>query len=302
VRLRQIEYFVTVCDSGTFTAAASRLYVAQPSLSQQVRALELELGACLMERSRHGIELTPAGRVFLSASRSILAQVESAKQCVRDVVSGEGGDLHVLTVRSVASGVLPPSVVHWRAKYPGSCLRMHDFSHRRDLEDAMLLGRGDIAVGPRPADWSGPVVSLGYEELRIVSKDSHNSEEWVDTSELANAEWVAFEPEQGMSEVLDRLASVLGFTPHVVARTGQVEAAVQLAMEGIGLAVVPENAVHSSSSSRMRTIGKFGFFRELVAYTRTTPSQLTQLYVDLLTDVGLPLTGSAAIPQEAIRM
>ena len=302
MRLRQIEYFVTVCEAGTFTAAASRLYVAQPSLSQQVRALELELGACLMERSRHGIELTPAGRVFLNASRSILAQVETAKQCVRDVVSGKGGDLHVLTVRSVASGVLPPSVVDWRARYPASVLRIHDFSHRRDLEDAMRLGRGDIAIGPRPPDWSGPVVSLGYEEMRVVAKDSYGEGEWVETSELANSEWVTFEPEQGMSEIIDRLASALGFTPRVVARTGQVEAAVQLAMEGIGLAVVPENAVPNWSSSRTRKIGKSGFFRELVVYTRTSASQLTQLYVELLTEARLPLAKSATIPQEAIRI
>lgn len=301
MRLRQIEYFVAVCDAGSFTAAAARLLVAQPSLSQQVRALEAELGATLIERSRHGIELTDAGRVFLDEVKAILLRVENAKQLVRDVTDGKRGDLHVLTVRSVASGVLPPSVVRWHAKYPETVLRMHDFSHRRDLEEAMRLGRGDVAVGPRPPNWDGPVLSLGYEELRVVGAPEGPSDKVMRADELANADWIAFEPEQGMSEVLDRIAGRLGFTPRVVARTGQVAAAVHLAVEGIGLTVVPENAIPIGWSSRMRRLGQCGTYRELVAYMRASPSSMARRYVASLGASGLPLLPARRVPEDAIR-
>jgi len=61
--------------------------------------------------------------------------------------------VHVLTVRSVASGVLPPSAARWHSLFPTTVLRLHDFSHRRDLEEAARSGQGDLAVGPRPSAW-----------------------------------------------------------------------------------------------------------------------------------------------------
>ncbi|HET6242671.1 MAG TPA: LysR family transcriptional regulator, partial [Arthrobacter sp.] len=65
MQLRQLEYFLAIWESGSFSGAASRLYVTQPSLSQQIRILEKELGSALLERGRHGVTLTPAGRAFL---------------------------------------------------------------------------------------------------------------------------------------------------------------------------------------------------------------------------------------------
>lgn len=70
MNLRQLQYFVTVVDEGNFTSAAKRLYVAQPSLSKQIAALEKELGGPLIERLHRGIRLTPSGRAFLPEARS----------------------------------------------------------------------------------------------------------------------------------------------------------------------------------------------------------------------------------------
>lgn len=302
MRLRQIEYFVAVCEAGTFTSAAARLFVAQPSLSQSIRALEKELGAILVERSRHGVELSPAGRVFLEDCKAILARVESAKRAVRDVVEGRTGELHVLTVRSVAYGVIPPSVVRWHADYPGTVLSIHDFSHRNDLEDALRLGRGDVAIGPRPESWDGPVTSLGYEELRVVGPTGTEADGPMEADELAAASWIAFEPEQGMSEVTNWLFRQLRITPRVATRTGQVAAAIQLAVEGMGLAIVPENSVPAGWQTRLRRITSHGAYRELVTYTREAPTHLTQRYLSLLSEVQLPLVPASEVPEKAIRL
>jgi DNA-binding transcriptional LysR family regulator len=290
---------LAIWDARSFSAAATRLYVTQPSLSQQIRALEKELGADLLERGRHGLTLTPAGRVFLPQARAIVRAAQEAQDSVRKVADGRTGDIHLLTVRSVASGVLPPSAARWHSLYPETLLRLHDYSHRRDLEAAVRGGQGDIAVGPRPDPWEGPVASLGFEEMVVISPDEHEHGN-AEPAELAAADWVLYEPEQGMSEVTDIMAAQLGFTPRAVARTGQVSAALQFAVEGIGLAVAPENAVPLHWSRHARRIGP-GLYRELVLYSRKRPSQLAQRHWDLLTSLELPLTPERDLPADAVR-
>ncbi|MFE9763953.1 LysR family transcriptional regulator [Streptomyces sp. NPDC005808] len=298
MQLRQLEYFLAICESGSFSGAATRLYVTQPSLSQQIRILEKELGSALLERGRHGVTLTPAGRAFLPQAQRVVRAAQDAKDAVRQVTEGRRGDVHVLTVRSVASGVLPPSAARWHSLFPTTVLRLHDFSHRRDLEEAARSGQGDLAVGPRPAAWEGPAVSLGYEQMVVVGPNEHKSGATAEPAELASADWVLYEPEQGMSEVVDWVTAGLGFVPRAVARTGQVSAALQFAIEGIGMAVAPENAVPSAWSKHARRIGS-GYFRELVAFSRKQTSQLAEEYRDMLSSAELPLVAGRDLPPGA---
>jgi LysR family transcriptional regulator, hca operon transcriptional activator len=86
MELRHLRYFVAVAEAGSLTvAAARRLHTSQPSLSRQIRDLEDEVGAQLLTRRARGIELTPAGRVFLDHARSVLSQVEAAGQAARRI-------------------------------------------------------------------------------------------------------------------------------------------------------------------------------------------------------------------------
>lgn len=298
VRLRQLEYFIAICENGSFSAAAQHLLVAQPSLSQQIRMLERELGAELLERGRLGVSLTPAGRVFLPRAQAVIAATEAASQAVADHVSGGQGELHVLTIRSVASGVLPPGIVQWHDEYPATVLRMHDYSHRKDLEEAMRGAHGDVAIGPRPAMWDGPIVSLGFESLVVAGRGPFDTDR-ATVEELRAAKWVHFEPEQGMIEVLDWAAHSLDFTPRVVARVGQVAAALRLAVEGVGLTIIPANAVPHHWNIHVRP-SEPPLFRELVAYSRGPMAPMTGLFTDLLTSAELPLLQAEDLPPVAL--
>jgi DNA-binding transcriptional LysR family regulator len=297
VRLRQLEYLVAIYEHGSFSAAAQRLLVAQPSLSQQIRALERELGAELFERGRHGVALTPAGRVFLPRARAVLSAVAAARQSVADLVGGRVGELHVLTVRSVASGILPGSIARWHDRYPATLLRLHDYSHRRDLEEAVRQGRGDLAIGPRPPAWEGEIVSLGFEDLVVAGRGPYDLD-FAGVDELQQAKWVLFEPEQGMSEVLEWLSQSLEFKPKVAAEVSQVAAALHLAVEGVGLALVPANAVPHGWSHHVRPL-KPRVYREIVAYSRGPMAHLTARYIELLQGGELPLTSSENLPADA---
>src|SRR5580704_2449832 len=86
MELRHLRYFVAVAEAGSLTVAAEeRLHTSQPSLSRQIQDLENELGARLLTRRARGIELTPAGRVFLDHARSVLSQIEAAAEAARRV-------------------------------------------------------------------------------------------------------------------------------------------------------------------------------------------------------------------------
>ena len=112
VELRHLRYLVAVADELNFTRAAIRLHTSQPSLSQQIRQLEAEVGVALLNRSRHHVALTDAGRVFLRETKDILGRIDHAGRLAKQAASGRAGDLSVGTFprRTSASS---PRCVRW---------------------------------------------------------------------------------------------------------------------------------------------------------------------------------------------
>src|SRR5262249_3421837 len=116
--LRPLLYVLTIVDEGSFTRAAQRLYVAQPSLSKQLIALETELGVPLVERMHRSIRLTPAGRAFLPEARAATMSAERARRAARMAHDLEAGEIEVATVLSIAIGLLPGSIRTLRDRHP----------------------------------------------------------------------------------------------------------------------------------------------------------------------------------------
>ena len=108
MELRHLRYFVAVADELNFTRAATRLNTSQPSLSQQIRQLESEVGVALLDRSRHHVALTDAGRVFLRETKDILGRIEHAGRLAKHAAGGRAGDLSVGTFPAADVRILPP--------------------------------------------------------------------------------------------------------------------------------------------------------------------------------------------------
>jgi len=145
MELRHLRYFVAVAEEGSLTVAAERrLHTAQPSLSRQMRDLEYEVGAQLMVRSAHGIELTAAGKVFLDHARLALAQVEAGREGARRAAEP--------TKPFFALGFLTGQEMNW---LPEAMRILHDelpniqvtisSQYSPDLADALLRGKLDVA-------------------------------------------------------------------------------------------------------------------------------------------------------------
>ena len=149
---RRIAYWLAVVEEGSFTRAALRMHVSQPSLSQQVRLLEQEVGGELLERLPRSVRLTAAGKAFLPHAQIAVRAVERAQQAARSALELETGELEISTVRSIAAGILPDLVKSWRQRHPGTFVRLHEFTHRSLAEDSVRGGVGDLGINPPPID------------------------------------------------------------------------------------------------------------------------------------------------------
>lgn len=283
----QIRYFLAIADEGSFTRAAERLLVAQPSLSQQIKRLEHELGGALLERLPTGVRLTAAGKEFVQEARHSVAHAERAQRNARCVFGLQGGELEVATVTSVAFGVLPPAFELWHTRHPSIRIALREFTHREALDDAVRAGVGDIAVGPHPPGWKGPVVALGWEEFVVVLPPSDplaKSKRGIALEELADRNWVLYGSDHGLTQLIQTVCGRAGFVPRGTAQTGQVAAAAHLAACGLGVTIVPSNVLPQGLVAGVRSL-KSPLVRELVAFTRQSWPPLAEAFLDALVEL-----------------
>jgi DNA-binding transcriptional LysR family regulator len=286
VNLRQLEYWVAVVDTGSFTRAAAELHVSQPGLSQQIRALETEFGGQLLERLPRGIRLTAAGKAFLPEARATVLAAERAARVAREALSLRIGQLEIATVRSVAVGILPPAIRDLYERHPGVEIRLHEYAHRLDLERGLRSGVADIGVGPPPFDLDGPVELLGWEEFVLIVGPRDPAWSIADTArvgleELADRDWILFPREHGLWVLVTEACGRAGFVPRKTVETQQVEAAVRLAAAGVGISLVPSSIVPVDLSAHVRRLRR-PVVRRLTAYTRRDWSPLAGGFLEIL--------------------
>lgn len=168
--LRQAEYFLAVVDSGGITAAARRLHVAQPSLSQTVRAIERQAGVELFERTPRGVVPTPAGRALVEPARRLLAARRAAGRAVSDVASLRAGRLELVAHASVTADPLARAVGGFRRAYPGVGVLVEDASDDDELVYALADGRHELAVVSLPLPSAPDLVTeeLGHHEIWLA--------------------------------------------------------------------------------------------------------------------------------------
>lgn len=145
MELRHLRYFVTVAELLNFTKAATRLRVAQPALSRQIRDLEDELGAPLLERGPRFVKLTDAGITFLPEAKAVLQRADEAVQAVRAVANGERGQIHVGYAPSPTVELLPSALHAFENLAPGVRVSLHDLSSEEMLR-GLHEGKLDLCL------------------------------------------------------------------------------------------------------------------------------------------------------------
>jgi DNA-binding transcriptional LysR family regulator len=285
--LRQMEYLLAVVDEGSFTHAAERLFVSQPALSHQVKALEQSVGGALIERRPQAVHLTPLGRAFLPHAAASVRAAEDARRAAREVGQLEAGELRIATLHSIALGVVPAAIRAWRLAHPDVSFELHEYVNIDELAEQMRHGVADVAVSTRPRGWDGPLRTLGEEELVVVlAVDDplvNGRRRKVKLEQLADRPWTLYSPDNGLSPVVAEACAAAGFMPRPAVRTHHTATAVQLAAAGLGPALVPENVVEPGFTGALLRPDP-PVRRELVAFTRDDPSPLVQAFSDVVAE------------------
>ena len=283
MNLRQLEYLVAIAEHGSLTQAAESLFVSQPSLSQQIRALEDELGGALLERLPRGVRLTAAGQELLGEARATLAHADRGRRLVRRALELDAGRLEVAVTTSATAGILPRVLYDWQQRHPRIEVSLFEFPHRRALDEAVRDGTGDIAVSALPESWTGQVQRLGWEEFVVVlaEGDPLLTRPSIPVAELADRRWVHFARAHGLAEIVDFCCASAGFAPRVAVRTSQVGAAPLFAAAGIGPAIVPEHVLPAALAHLARPTSP-PVIREVCAFSRGEWTPLTRAFLETL--------------------
>lgn len=300
MNLRRLECFIAVADTGSVRAAARRLHVTPPSLSQQLKVLEGEIGGELLERLPRGTRLTPAGRAFLPEARAAVLAAQSSARSARAALDLETAQLEIATVFSLAVGLLPQAIQRLRRQHAGISIRLYEYRHRDALMEAVISGVADVGVGPLPADERVSPVLLGHESFVAIVGPHHpayRSTTGIAVETLAEDEWVMFPEGHGLGDLGRSICRRAGFVPRDAVFTDQADAAVRLAAAGLGVAIVPENIVPGSLHRHMVPLDP-PIYRPLAVFTRGTWSPQAEAFRDALRTVDWPALPPRAVIEE----
>lgn len=256
MELRHLRYFVAVAEEGHVTRAAKRLGMQQPPLSQQIHALERELGAQLFTRKPRGVELTEAGRALLVDARAILAHVDHALAATRRTARGEQGKLAIGFTSSTPFHPLVPRVVRaFREAHPRVALSMEEGGSpelveglRNDRLDAVFV-RTDVGNTEGLA-----IETLLREAMVVALPRSHplaRGGAALALKSLARETFIVYRRGSGpgLYEAILSACRAAGFNARVGQEAPRVVSTLNFVAAGLGVSVVP------ASLARMRLDG-----------------------------------------------
>ncbi|MCD9120279.1 LysR family transcriptional regulator [Cupriavidus sp. UGS-1] len=256
--LRQLRYFVTVAEELHFGRAAARLAMTQPPLSQQIQALEEEIGVQLFVRTRRSVALTPAAQQWLPEVRRVLADAAGLPALAQRLARGEVGTLSLAFVSTADYGILPDLLRRFRARHPEVQLQLREATSDIQL-DALAEGQIDAGLVIRP---QMPALPQGLSYLPLVREPLVLAvpQDWrppgrrgrpapadgapsdaVALADFAHEPLILF-PRRSAPAFHDIITGYYardGFAPVIAQEAIQMQTIVSLVSAGIGVALVP---------------------------------------------------------------
>jgi DNA-binding transcriptional LysR family regulator len=282
--LRQLSYFVAVAEEGQFTRAATRVSVAQPAVSAQIRRLERELGEALFHRDQRAVTLTGAGEALLPHARAALAAAERG----RDTIASLRGMLH----GRLRVGVAGP-VDHRFGEALGDFHRAHPAveialtqQHNEPLLEAVANGDIDAAIvgagaQPLPPRVRTRVVATEPLVLAVRRGDPLSSRRTVTLGQLRDQPMITLVRGSGLRTVLENACRDAGFVPRITAEAGELASLVELAAEGLGVAVLPCSAAHGADLAVLTITRPRLHRRTALAWNEATTSPAARAFLAL---------------------
>jgi LysR family transcriptional regulator, hydrogen peroxide-inducible genes activator len=245
MEIHQLRYFVAVADEGSFSRAAAREHVAQPSLSQQIQKLEAELDQRLFDRLPRSVVITEAGKCLLEYAQRILVEIAEARRCLDDLKRDIAGRLTIGAIPTMAPYVLAELIGKFRARYPKVDLEI--------LEDtteslALRLEDGTLDVAIMSTCHQSPTLEphpLGKETLLLLLPKQHRlaKKKTISWSDLKSEKFLLLHEVHCLSAQVCELLATHNLRPELALRGAQLATIAQMVATGMGVSLVPQMMV-----------------------------------------------------------
>ncbi len=288
MEIHQLTYFVAVAETGSFSRAAERCNITQPSLSQQIMKLEQELGETLFERLPRKVVLTDAGRILLPRAISILGDLQDIKHTLNQNMDAGHGLLHVGFIPTIAPFVLPRVIKRFSMEYPNAHLTVQE-----DITEALVrdLIDGKLDVGITSMPIHNKLIrtqELHTEPLLVASSRKNDiiTRASIRVKELDDLPFIALSEMHCLGEQIQSFCHLQKLELKVVCDTSQLTTVQNCVALGLGVSLVPRALAISDTSNRItyRTLSDTSPQRKIAAATRAdrTPSFLAQKFIEIV--------------------
>jgi LysR family hydrogen peroxide-inducible transcriptional activator len=270
MEIQQLRYVCAIAETGSFSRAAERCQVAQPSLSQQILKLEEDLGSKLFDRMGRAVRLTDAGRAFLPHARSVLGQVEAARSSVLEAASSVRGRVSLGVIPTIAPYWMPRCTAYFAKRYPEARLRILE-----ETTPVLLEGLRDYSL-----DFAILALPLRHKDLEIVPlrtepifavlpKDHrHAAARELSLKDLRGEPFVMLRDGHCFRDLSLAACSRARITPNIAFESGQFRSLFGMVAAGVGVSLVPEMAIDRNAGCRYVRISDGRATRTVVAAIR----------------------------------
>ena len=252
MNLKQLRYFLVVAEEKQITAAAKRLYIAQPPLSYQLKQLEKELGAQLFKRTAHGIELTDVGQIFQSYANEIISLAQNAENQVHKTISGELGTI-AIGMASSSTGLIPMnSFNELRKYYPEISFDIYE-DNTYGILDKLEKKTIDLGIVRTPYNQTGlNTKTLTTEKMMAISVDpDFQQKKELRIKDLAEQPLIIY---RRFEDIFNQTFAHHGLKPFYAVKCDDSRTAITWAKRKMGVALVPESIATTYAQENMIAI------------------------------------------------
>lgn len=246
---RRISYFLAIADEGSVSRAAQRLHVAQPSLSQALRAFEDELGVLLFHRVGRGLRLSAAGEALIGPARQILRATDEARSAISGVVELRTGTIEIAALATLAVDPMATLIGRFRELHPGVQVRVLEPESADGVR--ALVGDGSCELGAAHVPLPGDQLiahALGEQQLLLVfpAEAAPGRQRLLTPRDLAQTPFVVSPAGTSTRILLESALASVGVTPQIAVETAAREAIVPLVLAGAGASLLPAPLAHEA--------------------------------------------------------
>lgn len=242
-----------MADALHFTRAAEGLHVSQPTLSTQIKELEVELGIPLFDRVGRSVRLTEAGELFRQHAARALREVEAGRGAVADLLGVRRGTLRVGVTHSFSTALIPRVVARFRLLHPGVGVAI-DKTSGRAIEQALVAGTLDLGIAYAPVEAAGVVAeTLFDEEVVLVVAEGHPLADRPSASlaEFDGLPMVLISREFSTRRLIDERFEGAGVRPEVAVEMNDIDSLLEIVRLGAGATVLSRRAVNDPQGLRL---------------------------------------------------